>query len=77
MFQAEKLALHLYEYLDNLKFYIPFIANNKNYLVYNGCGSVLEWRNDSIVRIDKSFLHKNQYGAVTFVYKNKIFYSLK
>jgi hypothetical protein len=61
-------------YLDNLKFYIPFIANNKNYLVYNGCGSVLEWRNDSIVRIDKSFLHKNQYGAVTFVYKNKIFY---
>ncbi len=61
-------------YLENLKFYIPFVANNKNYLVHHGCGPVLEWRNDSIVRIDNSFLHKNQLGATTFVYRNNIYF---
>ncbi|WP_296686045.1 hypothetical protein [Flavobacterium sp.] len=60
--------------LDNLKSYIPFAINNKNYLIYHGCGPVLEWRNDSIVRIDKSFFHKNQYGAVSFVYNKKVFF---
>ena len=60
--------------LDNLKSYIPFTINNKNYLIYHGCGPVLEWRNDSIVRIDKSFFHKNQYGAVSFVYNKKVFF---
>jgi len=34
----------------------------------------LEFRNDSIVRIDNSFLHQNQYGAVSFVYKNEIYF---
>ncbi len=61
-------------YLENLKNYIPFNFQDKTYLVYHGCGGVLEWRNDSIVRIDKSFLHKNQYGAVAFAYKNKLFF---
>lgn len=32
----------------------------------------MEYRNDSIVRIDNSFLQKNQYGASSFVYKNQI-----
>ena len=61
-------------YLENLPYYIPFTLKDKNYFVYHGCGAVLEWRNDSIVRIDKSFLHKNQYGAVTFAYNNTLYF---
>lgn len=61
-------------YLENLQYYIPITVKDKNYMVYSGCGAVLEWRNDSIVRIDKSFLHKNQYGAVAFSYNNKLFF---
>lgn len=61
-------------YLDNLKGYIPFQIGTKNYLVHDGCGPVLEWRNDSIVRIDRSFLHLNQIQSVRFVYKNEIYF---
>ncbi len=61
-------------YLESLKHYLPLNLKDKTYLVYHGCGGVLEWRNDSIVRIDKSFLHKNQYGATVFKYDNKIFF---
>lgn len=61
-------------YLESLKHYLPFNIKDRTYLVYHGCGAVLEWRNDSIVRIDKSFLHKNQYGAVPFAYNNKLFF---
>jgi hypothetical protein len=49
-----------------------FNINNRNYLVHAGCGPVLEYRNDSIVRIDNSFMQKNQYGASPFVYNNQI-----
>lgn len=49
-----------------------FNINKHTYLVNVGCGPVLEYRNDSIVRIDNSFLQKNQYGASPFVYKNEI-----
>ena len=61
-------------YLDNLKTYVPFQIGTKNYLVHDGCGPVLEWRNDSIVRIDRSFLHLNQINSVRFVYKNEIYF---
>lgn len=61
-------------YPSVLKDYLPFSIYNKTYLVYRGCGAVLEWRNDSIVRVDNSFLHRNQYFASTFTYKNKIYF---
>lgn len=69
----QKAFLHSL-YLDNIKNYIPMEIGKKNYFVHSGCGPVLEWRNDSIVRIDKSFLHQNQYGAVPFVYNNTLFF---
>jgi len=69
----QKTFLHS-PYLDNLKSYSPFQIGTKNYLVHDGCGSVLEWRNDSIVRIDHSFLHRNQINSVRFVYKNEIYF---
>lgn len=49
-----------------------FTINKHTYLVHEGCGPVLEYHNDSIVRIDNSFLQKNQYGASPFVYNNQI-----
>lgn len=61
------------EYPESLsKYNYHFIINKHTYLVHDGCGVVLEYRNDSIVRIDNSFLQKNQYRALPFVYDNKI-----
>jgi hypothetical protein len=58
------------EFLNKYNYH--FSINKYTYLVHDGCGVVLEYRNDSIVRIDNSFLQKNQYGALPFVYDNKI-----
>lgn len=68
-----KTLLHT-AFLDDLKSYIPFQIQTKNFLVHSGCGPVLEWRNDSIVRIDKSFLHLNQINSVSFVYNKAIYF---
>jgi hypothetical protein len=62
------------EYPEIISRYISHTINGKNYFTHSGCGPVLEWRNDSLVRIDNSFLHQNQFGAATFVYKNEIYY---
>lgn len=51
-----------------------FNIKGKNYLVDKGCGEVYEFRNDSIVRIDNSFQHKNQFNSCPFVYKDEIYY---
>lgn len=51
-----------------------FNIKGKNYLVDKGCGEVFEFRNDSIVRIDNSFQHKNQFNSCPFVYKDEIYY---
>lgn len=62
------------EYPDKLQEYKFFNIGTKTYLVHQGCGPVLEYRNDSIVRIDNSFLHRNQYGATKFVYNKEIYF---
>ena len=72
-------SLHQQKYLHSdypseIKEYIPFTIQDKTYLVYRGCGAVLEWRNDSIVRVDHSFLHRNQYFASTFTHNKKIYF---
>lgn len=61
-------------YPDKLIHYKNFNIKDKTYLVHDGCGPVLEFRNDSIVRIDHSFLHQNQCAAVSFVYNNEIYF---
>ena len=61
------------DYPGSLNDYVyHFNINNHNYLVHLGCGPVLEYRNDSIVRIDNSFFQKNQQNAAPFLYKNQI-----
>ena len=71
---SQKVVLKHTPYPDKLTHYLNFNILDKTYLVHDGCGPVLEYRNDSIVRIDNSFLHQNQCAAVSFVYKNEIYY---
>lgn len=61
------------EYPDKISEYLPFEIGKKTYLVHQACGPVLEFRNDSIVRIDHSFLQKNQYYPVPFTYNNEMY----
>ncbi len=77
LYKGNPLQQHQFShtpYPSVLKDYLPFSIHNKTYLVYRGCGAVLEWRNDSIVRVDNSFLHRNQFFASTFTYNNKIYF---
>ncbi len=69
-----KIPLKYVDYTKNLRDYIPFTIKKRNYFVHSGCGVVLEFRNDSIVRIDNSLMHNNQFGAATFVYKDEIYF---
>jgi hypothetical protein len=48
--------------------YVPLSEKGSPiYFVDRGCGFVLQLRNDSIVRIDKSFHHQNQFGGAYFL----------
>lgn len=58
-------TLYSYQYNYNI--------HQKNYFVNNGGGVVLEYENNHIKRIDQSFLHKNQYSASYFAYKNEMY----
>jgi len=62
------------EYPANLHEYCPITIKDKTYLVHEGCGPVLEFRNDSIVWINECYLYRNQYDAVQFVYENEIYF---
>jgi len=44
-----------------------------NYLVDNGCGPVVKFYDNTFTRIDNSFRHQNQYGAVSFNHNNGIY----
>ena len=73
-FAMKRIAFKHTEYPARLQEYKFFNIGTKTYLVHDGCGPVLEFRNDSIVRIDNSFLHRNQFGAARFVYNNEIYF---
>ena len=73
-FAMKRIAFKHTEYPARLHEYKFFNIDSKTYLVHEGCGPVLEYRNDSIVRIDNSFLHRNQFGAVRFVYNKEIYF---
>jgi hypothetical protein len=70
----KRIAFKHTDYPAKLQEYKFFNIGTKTYLVHEGCGPVLEYRNDSIVRIDNSFLHRNQFGAVRFVYNKEIYF---
>jgi hypothetical protein len=70
----KRIAFKHTEYPAKLQEYKFFNIGNKTFLVHEGCGPVLEYRNDSIVRIDNSFLHQNQYYASHFIYNKEIYF---
>ncbi len=70
----KRIAFKHTEYPAKLHEYKFFNIGKKTYLVHDGCGPVLEFRNDSIVRIDNSFLHQNQYYASHFIYNKEIYF---
>jgi hypothetical protein len=72
--KAIKIPFKHTEYPDKLQGYKFFNIEDKTYLVNDGCGPVLEFRNDSIVKINNAYLQRNQYRAVQFIYKNEIYF---
>jgi hypothetical protein len=57
-----------------LKDFFPVsLRNGKTFFVHEGGGVVYELKNDSLVRHDKSFYHRNQYGGALFAHQNTIY----
>ena len=52
---------------------IPLLHNNQTYLLYPGGGLLYTFSDGSIDRIDRSFPHRNQYGAHFFSNKENIY----
>lgn len=51
--------------------YVP--SEKGSYYLLNGGGAVFEFRDSSLIRIDQSFPHRNQYGGAYFFHKDKIY----
>lgn|GEM_PF-2549918 len=71
----QKVSLRFNELPQTEDFPYKFIqVKARNFLIHNGCGEVYEIKSDSIIRIDNSFQHKNQYFANVFTYKDEIYF---
>jgi hypothetical protein len=68
----EKTKYNHAAYPDKLWHYIHYSIKGKTFLVQDGSGPVLEFRNDSIVNCNNSSLFQNQIGSAKFVYKNEL-----
>jgi hypothetical protein len=68
----EKTKYNHTPYPDKLWHYVPYSIKGKTFLVQDGSGPVLEFRNDSIVNCNNSSLFRNQIGSAKFVYKNEL-----
>ena len=73
--KVERRPIHLDKQIIFSQFlthYIPLSEKGSPiYFVDRGCGYVLQLRNDSIVRIDNSFHHRNQFGGAFFLHKGE------
>jgi hypothetical protein len=71
--KVERRPIHLDKqvtFSQLLSEYVPLSEKGSPiYFVDRGCGYVLQLRNDSIVRIDNSFHHQNQFGGAFFLHK--------
>mgnify|MGYP000150103610 FL=1 len=48
------------------------VSQRSTYLISSGLGKVLEFKNDSIVEIDKSTFWNSKYESFSFIRKNQI-----
>lgn len=73
--KVERRPIHLDKqviFSQFLTYFIPLSEKGSPiYFVDRGCGYVLQLRNDSIVRIDNSFHHRNQFGGAYFLHKGE------
>jgi len=73
--KVERRSIHLdkqVSFNELLTEYVPLSEKGSPiYFVDGGGGYVLQLRNDSIVRIDNSFHHRNQYGGAFFLHKGE------
>ena len=73
--KSVKKPLHLdsqVTFQDFKSNFIPLSSEGSPiYFVDRGCGWVLELRKDSIVRVDRSFHHQNQFGGAFFMHQGK------
>ena len=56
-----------------LRNHIPFYLNDKILFLNRGSGLLYEYRNDSIIRIDKSFDDKSRNHSLNLVYNNNLY----
>ena len=56
-----------------LRNHIPFHLNDKILFLNRGSGLLYEYRNDSIIRIDKSYDDKSRYHSLNLVYNNNLY----
>ncbi len=57
----------------NVNTLLPVTHKSKNYLLYPGGGLLYLFENGAIKRVDRSFPHRNQYGAYFFSYKDDLY----
>ncbi|MGO4818944.1 hypothetical protein [Flavobacterium sp. W22_SRS_FP1] len=60
-------------YPGKLSRYIPYSMQGSTFLVHDGSGPVVEFRNDSIVACNSSPLFQNQFQSAKFVYENELY----
>jgi len=59
---------------DNISRYRNVITLDQSvYLIHNGGGEVVEFKNKAFKRIDNSFLHHNQYSSTPFSYNGTLY----
>jgi hypothetical protein len=71
---GKRFQLKMTPFPGRLNEYLALNIAEKTYLVHSGCGPVLEFRNDSIVRVDNSYLHNNQFGTTQFFSINRFIF---
>lgn len=71
LFQAKPYYRDSFDNFSEFKKGYKIITDKQNqvYFVDIGCGQVYKWQHDSIVRIDRSFHHKNQFNGHVFEHK--------
>lgn len=72
--QKKEVSIFKESFPGNFSEYLYINVGGRTIFVHEGCGPVLEFRNDSLVRLDKSYLHRNQFLGNIFVYRNEIYF---
>ena len=72
--QKKEVSIFKSTFPGNFYEYLFINVGGRNIFVHEGCGPVLEFRNDSLVRLDRSYLHRNQFLGNLFAYQNEIYF---